>query len=287
LTFVSSKTIYLNIYDVNYQFSMDLASDYIRLPSSEVRLEAILSLMEGAKPLSDLQEDMQRRNTTILHALTDLAEIDIVEQVDKDYRLTSLGLMEGTLLKASVDMAETLERFQDFWLSHDVSVIPPDLMMQIGALKDSQLIKMEELNLGKVHTRFLELLGESEIIHGISPIFHEDYITIFAGLLEKGAEVELILTSRVLEEIQSKVGIESMLPFLEGGSLRLFIRKDLSVGLTVTDKILSLGLFNLYGTYDYSMDLVSSKPGAREWGASLYRHYRTGAVEIQEFGGIR
>ncbi|MFP3952129.1 MAG: helix-turn-helix transcriptional regulator [Candidatus Bathyarchaeia archaeon] len=266
---------------------MDLASDYIRLPSSEVRLEAILSLMEGAKPLADLQADMQRRNTTILHALNDLAEIGIVEQVNKDYKLTSLGLMEGALLRASVDMAETLENFQEFWLSHDVSVIPPHLMLQIGALKDSHLIKMEEVNLGRVHSSFLELLGESKMIQGISPIFHEDYITIFAGLLEKGAEVELILTGEVLGQIESTIGLDSMLPYIEQGKLRILRRDNLSIGLTVTDKILSLGLFTIQGTYDYSMDLVSSEPGAREWGLSLYRYYREGATEIQNVGGFR
>lgn len=266
---------------------MDLASDYVRLPSSEVRLEIILSLMEGAKPLSDLQSDTGRRNTTILHALSDLAEINLVEQVERNYMLTSLGFMEGALRGASVDMAETLERFQDFWLSHDVSGIPPDLMLRIGVLKDTQLIKMEELHLDRVHLRFLELLGESETVHGISPIFHEDYITIFARLLEKGAEVELILTGEILEELESEVGIKSMLPFVEEGSLKLFRRDDLSVGLTVTDKILSLGLFNLHGTYDYSMDLISSKPGAREWGLSLYNYYRKGATEIHNPGSFR
>lgn len=259
---------------------MGKSSDYIRVPNSQVRLEVILSLMEGAKPLSELQSDIQRRNTTILHALDDLAEIDLTEKVEKDYKLTSLGVIEGTLLKSFSDMTETLEKFQDFWLSHDVSAIPPELMLQIGALKNSRLIKTDEANLDKVHSSFLEILRESRTIYGISPIFHMDFVSTFKEILDEGAKIEVIANQKILEELKSTESWEVLLPHIKEGRMKFLLGEDLPVAMTVTDKFLSLGLFNLQGSYDYSTDLVSSDPRALEWGENLYKYYRREAAEI-------
>jgi predicted transcriptional regulator len=50
--------------------------------------------------------------------------------------------------------------------------------------------------------------------------------------------------------------------------------EKLRVGLTVTDKYLSLGLFKKdTNLYDSSSDLFSSDPRAVEWGENLFRYY--------------
>jgi predicted transcriptional regulator len=253
---------------------MGSASDYIRLPSSEVRLEIILSLGKGPKVLSELKEDMDRRSTTILHALNDLAEINIVTQVDKEYQLTPIGKVEAALLTESYDTAQVLEKFNDFWLTHDLSGIPKNLLIRMGALKEAELIRSGEVNLGRVHQEFLRLLKYSKVIKGISPIFHPDYLEIIEEVLKKDGRVELILTEKVMEKIASLIDVSILFPFLEKEKLRIFINKDIRLALTVTDKVLSLGLFIIEDGYDYNTDLVTPDSRAREWGSELYEYYR-------------
>lgn len=253
---------------------MDISSSYIRLPSSGVRLEIILSLAEGAKVLSELRSESGRRATTILHTLTDLEEIGIIKQIDKTYRLTPIGMIEAALLKASVNIAATLEKFQEFWLTHDISSIPESLLLQIGALRNAMLIKTEEVDLGRVHETFLELLKTSKEVKGISPIFHLDYLNIFEDLLKNEASVELILTSEIMEQVISQIDVTSLDFFIKNGRLKLFQSDHLPVGLTVTDNVLSLGLFGLDGRYDYNMDVVCLDPEGRAWGVGLFEHYK-------------
>jgi predicted transcriptional regulator len=57
--------------------------------------------------------------------------------------------------------------------------------------------------------------------------------------------------------------------------------EKLRVGLTVTDKYLSLGLFKKDShTYDSSTDLFSSDLRAIEWGEDLFRYYKERSARL-------
>jgi predicted transcriptional regulator len=96
--------------------------------------------------------------------------------------------------------AEVIEDLKEFWLIHDVTPIPPYLMLRIGELKGSNLIKTATSELGKVHQNFLQVLSTSKTVRGTSPIFHPDYVHVFKQLLSQGSTVDLILTRSVLEK---------------------------------------------------------------------------------------
>ena len=262
--------------------TMDLVSDYVRLPSSEVRLEILLSLDKRPKALSELKDETDRRNTTILHALNDLAEINLVTQEGKDYKLTTLGFIESTLLQYSVNMASTLQKFQEFWLMHDISGIPKQHLFQIGVLKNASLIEAQDTHIGKVHESYLDMMKSSKYVKGISPVFHPDFLQLYQNLLKKGTKIELILTSDIVEEIISKVDLKEFSQYIKNGQLTIFQKEKLQVALTVTDKVISLGLFTTNGVYDYNVDLIDSDPNAREWGEGLYEYYRKGSKSLSE-----
>jgi predicted transcriptional regulator len=57
--------------------------------------------------------------------------------------------------------------------------------------------------------------------------------------------------------------------------------EKLRVGLTVTDKYLSLGLFKKdTNLYDSSSDLFSSDLRAVEWGENLFRYYKERSTKL-------
>jgi predicted transcriptional regulator len=58
--------------------------------------------------------------------------------------------------------------------------------------------------------------------------------------------------------------------------LRIHIKDDLKVALTITDKNFSLGLFNHKGEYDYSMDLISLSKDSIGWGKKLFQIFVQG-----------
>jgi len=257
-----------------------LISPYLKLPRSEIRTNILLSLLRENKTLAELKAEVAIRDTTILHALKDLEALKLTVKSDRAYSLTNIGIIEALILEDFSSAADVLESFRDFWLLHDITVIPPHFLRRIADLHDSILIRADSLKLTKVHENFLNILLNSTRIKGISPIFHPEFIHVFNQLLGKGATVELILTSQVFEKITAVAESELIEKYLAEEKLKIFLIDDLRLALTVTNNVLSLGLFNLDRDYDYNIDLTSSSQEALQWGENLFRHHQKNAKLI-------
>ena len=257
-----------------------MISPYLKLPRSEIRTNILLSLLRENKTLAELKAEVAIRDTTILHALKDLEALKLTVKSDRAYSLTNIGIIEALILEDFSSAADVLESFRDFWLLHDIKVIPPHFLRRIADLQDSILIRANSLKLTHVHENFLKILLNSKRIKGISPIFHPEFVQVFNQLLSKGATVELILTSQVFEKITTVEELEIIEKYLATEKLKIFLIDDLRLALTVTNNVLSLGLFNLNREYDYNIDLISSSREALRWGEDLFRHHQKNAKII-------
>jgi predicted transcriptional regulator len=254
----------------------------LKLLSSRLRVDVLMSLSERAKRLSELRAELGIRDTTILHALTELESSSLVRQSGRNYELTPIGAVYALILEDVLGADDAIDRQKDFWLRHDISGIPESLLKGIGALRGARVIMSEPTDLAKVHETFLKLLSESRQVMGISPIFHIDYISVVRELVVKGANIKIIVTDKVLRNIIDSVGLDALTSTMKGGNLKLLLKDELKVAMTVTENILSLGLFTLDGSYDYSMDLVGEDKEAIGWGRALFDHYVKGAKDVDE-----
>jgi predicted transcriptional regulator len=251
----------------------ELLSFYLKLPRSEIRKKILLSLLEQGKTLADLKAELHSRDTTILHSLKDLEAIELTIKSEKNYSLTSIGIIEAMILKNFSQATDVLENYKSFWLQHDITSIPPHLIQRISELQNSILIKADNLELASVHENFLKILQNSKRIKGISPIFHPEFIDTFNHLLRKGAVVELILTNQVFEKITENVDLELVKKYISKEKLKILLIHSSRLALTVTDNAFSLGLSKLSGEYDYLSDLISYALEARRWGEELFQYY--------------
>jgi predicted transcriptional regulator len=258
-----------------------LSSPYIQLFRSQLKLDILSSLLRGDKKLSALQEELGSSGSTIIHALTELESLRLTGQDGKQYKLTPLGVIEAQLIEGVSSNVRVLEKYQGFWLGHDVAGIPSHLLRRMGALEDSTLVQNDSVELNRVHLNFQQILLTSRTVRGLSPIFHPDFVGVFQRLLGEGATAELILTSGVLDKTLSLADAEQFAGYIERGRLRIFMADELRVALTVTENSFSMGLFSLNGEYDYSRDLVSNSRRAIEWGGELFQHFLKGARRLE------
>ena len=244
--------------------------DYLSPIRSELKLKILLKLLSGDKRISELRLDGETRDTTILHILEEFGDLNLTTKTQGLYKLTPLGIIEAISLKEFILTTEVVEKFKEFWLSHNVDDIPSHLIQNLGALKDSQLVRAQASELGIVHQTFMETMKSSKKIKGISPIFHPDFTSLFGQMLEQGCTIELIISSDVLSKITSFVEFEVVSKYLAEDKLRVFLNDDLKIALALTEHSFSLGLFALNGTYDDSMDLRSSSSESIKWGERLF-----------------
>jgi predicted transcriptional regulator len=238
---------------------------------SELKVRILVALLEGPKNLSELKTKLNIRETTILHVLKEFEHLDLTNKTHGTYGLTSIGLVEAKIYEQCIDVSAVIENFKEFWLTHNVTSIPDHLLLRIGELKESTLVKAKSSELQAVHETFMQVLLSSKTIKGISPIFHPDYVSAFRHLLSQGNLVDLIITTDVLNKTLKSADAKLLQEFLAAEKLKIFIKDDLKIALTITENSFSLGLFNLSGEYDYSMDLISLSPKAISWGEELFK----------------
>jgi predicted transcriptional regulator len=92
--------------------------------------------------------------------------------------------------------------------------------------------------------------------------------------VRNGAKVELILTPKILD-IVYREHYHLLSEVKSSGHFKLYkIDGDVKVAFTVTDKLISLGLFGQDGTYDMLSDLFCYGEKAKNWGMELFEYYK-------------
>lgn len=253
---------------------------------SNLRKNLLLSLREGGKPLSEFRDEFGVSSTTAIHALRDLERANLISQDEaRNYALTKIGEIVALKLEDFMSAVEALQKHERFWLEHDLSDIPQPLLEQIGDLRNSMPLLGTTTDLFKLHATFIQVLETANEVKGIYPIFDFDYLSIIRDLVKgKGVEVDLIVTTEVLESIGGVIETEETFhDFLDEPNLTLFTTEQpLKLTLTLTDRVFYLGLFAPDGVYDYNRALISDDPKALDWGRTLHDHYRQRSKPVTE-----
>lgn len=252
----------------------DLAETKLKaFTRSAVRTKVMLCLLEKELNAGELEKEMGLRATTILHSLKELSEEKLVTKRDRGYRLTNIGRIEAMILEELIGTIVTLDRHWDFWMTHDMSDIPVKLQMNLGMLVQSHLITADPTSILKSHEHFLEELMKTKEIHGVSPIIAPGHTEVISKAVENGARVELILTNAVFNAVL-KDHSDILNRLLQSDNFHLYIiKKEIKVAFTVTDSLISLGLYRLDNGYDLVNDLFCEGETSHAWGMELFNYY--------------
>ncbi|MFC1787394.1 helix-turn-helix transcriptional regulator [Halobacteriota archaeon] len=248
---------------------------------SDLRSSILISLGEGKKSLGELRDSIGSSSTTAIHALRELEKGSIlIQDENKDYVLTKIGEIVALKLIDFVQAIEVLKKYETFWLSHNLSDIPESLLERIGELKESNLIEAPAADVLKIFNEFVELLKNSKEIRGVTSMFIPEFGSLLKELtIEKNVDVELVLTKEIFEGMDKEILKEIFAD--KSSKLKLYLMKEnLKVAFTVTNDLLSFGLFNFDSTYDWNKDLIDTTEEGIRWGLDLFEWYREIAEEI-------
>ncbi len=230
-----------------------------------------------------LEKEIGIRATTILHAIRNMIDADLVTRTENGYTLTNIGRVQTLLINELVSAIMILDQHKDYWLTHDISGIPEELLSRIGMLGRSEVVRADPAALLKAQTYFMEKVVESKVIRGVSPIIIPGYAETIAICVENGIDVELVLTDSIIDLVYSDY-YKVMSELLEFENFRLYkIKADVKVAFTVADEHLYLGLFRLEGGYDIGNDLFCTGEAAAKWGMELYEFYKNMSELVETF----
>jgi predicted transcriptional regulator len=250
--------------------------------SSDKRKKILLELRKGPKSIEELIDSLNVGPTSVYPQIKLLKEGNLLYREKNKYELTLIGKAVVEKMEAFLETVETLEDKYDFWRSHRLDSIPPNLLKRIGDLKSSIFAKsLNESSMFSPHEEFVENIQRSKFVKGISPFIHPLYPKMFLYFAERKIDVSLIVTESVFNRLKSEFRSE-IEKFLTLDNTHIYVHnKEVYLSCAVTDCFLSLGLFYDNGVYDHINDIISFEPEALRWGEDLHTYYESISREVK------
>lgn len=252
---------------------MEIPGPLETLCSSDCRVEVVHRLLEGKETTSSLEGALSYDGSTVRRNVKTLADEGWVERRGDGLRIPR---RKRFLLESFV---ETISRFRaftdhrDFWDGHRFEAIPDQFLDRLNELEGCGVVRSEPPDVFSQHRAFIEELYGSSWMRGVSPIYHSDYSSALVELSERMEFIDVILTEWVYDRFLEDGG-EPVEEAMERENVRIRVSdQEYGVAFTVTDRVLSLGLFGLDGNYDIHEDLMCRAPSAMEWGEDLFDYY--------------
>jgi predicted transcriptional regulator len=190
------------------------------------------------------------------------------------YKLTVMGEFITKKVKPLINALEVVEKNNSYWTGHDLNAIPRHLLERISELGDCILIEPDLNHIYEPSQEIIDNVGNSQRVSTFASYFNPAYLPLYVELGRKDAELSLNFTQCVWDHLSNRHSsmVEEL---MEMDNVSFYISKD-GIKLTeisVTDKIMLLGLFDKNGKFDQQF-IMSAAPGALKWGQELFDYFK-------------
>jgi predicted transcriptional regulator len=265
----------LKIYD---QHKQPIHSIY----SSRLKIQILLTLTHNNASLGRLREVTGSTSQALIPKIRSLEKQGLIEAVNYEYVLTPLGRAVARNVEEFIQLVGGISQHHTFFTNHDLSDLPAPFLSRIGELYDSEPKQDTTTDMFYVYSHYLEILKDAAYIHGISSVASPGLAQFIAEKVLTGIPVELVVNNEVIDLLSKEPYASNIQGLATYPNFSVWITAEkLRVGLTVTEKYLSLGLFKrVTNLYDSSSDLFSKDLNAVEWGETLFKYYKDRSTKL-------
>jgi len=244
--------------------------------SSRLKIQILLSLVNGTKSLSDLREVTGSTSQALIPKIRGLEKLSLIEQRERGYDLTPLGGIVTSKIEDFVVTMGEIHQHRDFWVNHDLKGIPTSFLEELGDLLRSTVTYDTTTDILHVYSNFLRILKEAHYIMSISSMMSPGLAEALLDRVVAGIPVDLIVDQSIVELLTKEPYAEGMRTLIPMSNFHVWVADEpLRIAFTVTDKYFSLGLNTKDGKiYDSTSDLLSDDPKAIKWGTRLFQFYK-------------
>ncbi|MBO8183382.1 MAG: DUF1724 domain-containing protein [Archaeoglobus sp.] len=246
----------------------------IGLSTTPLKLK-ILEKLKNPNRVSDLARSLDVPRNTIKPHIRSFVEAGLIERCGEGYRLTLLG---NIVLEKAVEIEKILSidrDVRDFFLTHDTSPIPEELIGDIHYICGGRLVR--SVDPFELSEDWIKILKASNWIKGVSPVYHPEFPALFTALAEE-RDITLVLTKDVFEKCMSEHP-ELVKKFIGlDGEMR--VCGDVKVAFVVAEKGFAMGLY-AGNVYDANHIYVCTSDEAVCWGLKLFNHFYNKSTVVE------
>lgn len=270
---------------------------------SEKRKELLLFLKDGTRNSDDIKAAFDFPWKSMIPQIKRLVEWDLIIYNKGSCTLTTMGEVIVENMEHFMGTLKIHEEYRNYWLEHDLSPIPKELLYRIGELGYCEVSEPTLPNIFEQQEEMLKRMDGSDRIMAFVSVYHPAQLVIFSEFMENGTKLNLIMTEEVYRTIKGEV--QPNISILKNGnsiftSLKEEYEKEIEnlfkdqrskifiyrgsmkpPSIIVTDRFFSLALLDNEGRYDNS-SIISSESSAVLWGERLFSHYRDRSDRLPE-----
>lgn len=247
--------------------------------SHPLRYQSMVTLNEGARRLSDLAEALGSNNPETSRHLDRLRTAKMVEKdPDGYYQASNLGRLVISLLPPLAMVARNDELFN----SHDLSHLPSDFKMRLGALEPCELVEGTTVNILKMDKVSRDTQDRIFSITCEKVRVTEEDLEAMDGALAMNFDFKIILQESQLDDeymmrVVDRCGDSKNKHFRIVDQIPLFV--------SIMDEQVMLAFLDQKGEIDFSACLWSSDPGTMQWADDICDHYWKMGKYVSEYHG--
>lgn len=241
---------------------------------SDKRKNLLILLDSGSKNIDEIRDELDVTATSILPQIKKLIDSDLIVQEDRMYKLTVLGEFIIKKVKPLISALEVVEKNNSYWTGHDLNSIPRHLLERIAELGDCALIEPDLNHIYEPSQKIIDSMANAKMVSTFASYFNPAYLPLYVELGRKDAELSLNFTQSVWDHLSNEHSnmIEELMSM---DNVSLYISKEgiKLTEITVTDRIMLLGLFDKNGKFDQQF-IMSFEPAALRWGQELFDYFK-------------
>ncbi len=241
---------------------------------SDKRKNLLILLDSGSKNIDEIRGELDVTATSILPQIKKLIDNDLIIQEDRMYKLTVLGEFIVKKIKPLISALEVVEKNNCYWVGHNLNSIPRHLLERISELGDCILIEPDLNHIYEPSQEIIENMANAKKVLTFASYFNPAYLPLYVELGRKDAELSLNFTQSVWDHLSNEHS--NMIKELMGrDNVSLYVSKEgIKISeVTVTDRIMLLGLFDKNGKFDQQF-IMSFEPSALRWGQELFDYFK-------------
>lgn len=261
---------------------MDLTQEHFLedlLLRSDKRKKVIFLLREGPKNIGEIADILAAPSTSILPQIKKLKDKHLVIQKGKCYSLSCIGQIMAEKMVPLLDTLQVFEKNYDYWIDRDLGGIPAFLLRRLGELGACRVIEPDLSRMFEPPAEFTENMLNSREIMRFTSYFQLPLVPIHAESMKKKRKAVFVVSKTFFERMMVDYPevYETFLP--ENSSLFVCSQLPKIISFTVTERFMSLMLFDKKGKFDQSL-LISFEKSAIEWGKELFAYYLKLSEEV-------
>lgn len=249
--------------------------------SSELRRNILYYIEGGPRTLSQLKSHFEIGPSQMSSKIHELLEYDLIAADNKTYRLTTTGKVVLNSYRPFASTVEVIDRFGDYWKSHDMSSLPPEFLSRIGEMHNSWYVEDDIYDMNRTRNLMMEIALKAKYIKGVSSVFDESIVRGLQYIGTKGVPISMVLTETVYQKLQTECP-DLVEEISKGDHLTTYVTDcDLRSPFIVTDTHMYFSLYYENGKLDMNSNLVSEDEAAKTWGNDLFEYYQKRSVKRQ------